>query len=112
MRPVPDAFYPAMLDGIPVDVIDVPFEILVVANYVFPVSTLPDTSLPPFSTALGAFFTGRDGSRKSRLYQSPAYLVVRITLGQGPDAMQVLRQNDNRIDFEGMAALHFSEDLP
>ena len=47
MWPVPHSSYPAMLDRIPVNVIDVPLKILVVANQVFPVSALPDIALTP-----------------------------------------------------------------
>ncbi len=101
-----------MLDRIPVNVIDVPLEILVVANQVFPVSALPHTALAPVYAAHRPSFTDRDGTRKPRLDQSPARRVVRVAGRQGPDEVQVFGQDDHRIDFEGMLALDLAEDRP
>jgi len=101
-----------MLDRIPVNVIDVPFEIPVIANQVFPVAALPDTALAPFYAAHGPSFTDRYGTRKPCLDQSPAGLVVRVAGRQSPDAVQVFGQDDHRIDFEWILALDLAEDLP
>jgi hypothetical protein len=79
-----------MLDRVPVNVIDVPFEIPVVANQVFPVSALPDTALASFYAARGPSLAGRYGPRKPCLDQSPAGLVVRVAGRQSPDAVEVL----------------------
>ena len=101
-----------MLDRVPVNIIDVPLEIPVVANQVFPVSALPDAALASFYAARGPSLTGRYGARKPGFDQSPAGLVVRIAGRQSPNAVQVFGQDDHRIDFEGMLALNLAEDLP
>ena len=94
------------------NVIDVPFEILIVANQVFPVSALPDATLASFYAADGPFFTDRYGARKPCLDQSSAGLVVRIAGRQSPDTVQVLRQDNYRIDFEGMPTFELAKNLP
>lgn len=94
------------------NVINVPLEIPVVANQVFPVSALPDAALASFYAARGPSVTGRYGARKPCLDQSPAGLVVRIAGRQSPDAVQVLGQDDHRVDFEWMPALDLAKDLP
>jgi hypothetical protein len=47
-----------------------------------------------------------------RLDQSPAGLVVRVAGRQSPDAVEVIGQDDHRIDFEWILALDLAEDLP
>ncbi len=47
MRPIGDSLCPAVFDGIPMDIIDMPLKISVVANRMFPKSALPK---PIFTT--------------------------------------------------------------
>jgi hypothetical protein len=75
-----------MLDRIPMNVINMPLEILVVANQAFPVSLLPDAALTPVDAAGGSSFTDRYGPRKPGLDQRPSGLVVRVIGRQGPNA--------------------------
>ena len=45
MRPIPDSLYKAMLDRIDMDVVDVTRQVLLIANSVLPITSLPDAAL-------------------------------------------------------------------
>jgi hypothetical protein len=45
MRPVFYALHKSMFDRVELDIIDVPLEILLIAQCVFPISSLPNTAL-------------------------------------------------------------------
>ena len=110
--PIPDPIYPAMLNRIPVNVIDAPFKIKVVTYQMFPISTLPDATLTSLCPAHGSSFTWRDGTRKPSLNQCPSCLIVRITWWQCPNAMQVIGENDYRIDVKRMIVLDLAKASP
>ena len=88
---------------------NVSFKIPLVAYQVFPVSTLPDTTLTSPRPARGSPFTGRNSTRKFRVDQSPSCLVVRIAKWHRPNAMQAIGERDNR---KRMIALDLAEGVP
>lgn len=84
--PISNPLYPTMLHCVPVNIIDVTLEIPVIADQVFPISTLPYPTLAPSFPALGSFFTRLDFTGKPRFDQSPSCLIICVTIGQGPNA--------------------------
>jgi hypothetical protein len=83
MRPVRYARYVSMLHGIEVDVVDVAIEICVVANRVFPITTLPDALFALQHLALRPV-TSFDSARKPALDKAPAGGEIGIMLRQHP----------------------------
>ena len=51
MRPIPDSLYKTMLDRIDVNVVNVPGQIVLIADRVLPITPLPDAALPLGSAA-------------------------------------------------------------
>lgn len=97
-----------MLHRVEVDVVDVPLEILVVADGVFPISTLPDFSLAVFTTP------GTDAALSQRCGEAtfdhpPPHRVTIVAVGKLPHAMQVIRQHHGRDDVERMACADLGE---
>ncbi|MCA1861978.1 hypothetical protein LE191_17855 [Janthinobacterium sp. HSC-3S05] len=87
-----------MLDGVVVDVIDVVCEVAFVTQDVLPIPLLPDI----FKIAALA---------EPRLDQAPARHEIGITIRQGPDAMQVIRKDDDGIDSEWPFMAHGAESV-
>ena len=103
IRPIAHSGDKAMLHGIEMNIIDVPFEILLVANGVFPESTLPQRdfaiSVPrDWSTGLD------DGGGEPTLDQMPTIRKIGVSLGQCHDDVEVIGQYDHGIDRERMIA--------
>lgn len=89
-----------MLDRIEVDVIEVPPEVVLVSDPVFPEAALPESTFP-FRDPRGApSLTGRHLHRKCGFHMRPAYRVVGIAGRLRPKAMQVIRQHDDGIHDE------------
>lgn len=101
MRPVAHASDEIMFDGIDVDVIDVPLKVPVVADRVLPKSPLPQRVFA-IRMARDSHAGFGDGSREAAFDQLPPGWIVRVSLRQGHDDVQMIRQNDNRIDGERM----------
>ena len=112
MRPIPDPRYARVFNRIPMDIIDMLPEVSVIPNQVLPITALPDAPLAPFYATARSTFTGRDAAGKPRLDQGPARFVIRIPLGKSPDAVQVIGQNHNCVDFERVGVLYLSECVP
>ncbi len=101
MRPVTHAGDETMFDGINVDVIDVPLKIPVVADRVLPISPLPQRVFA--IRVMRDWHAGfGDGSGEAAFDQLPPGWIVCISLRQGHDDVQMIRQNDDRVDGERM----------
>jgi hypothetical protein len=82
-----------MLDRIPVNVIDMPAQILIIANQMFPVAALPDASLTAHDASSTSPIISGQSTREPRLDVRPAICVVGIVDRQAPDAVQVIGQH-------------------
>lgn len=87
----------AVLHRVPVNVINVPRQILIVLDGVFPISFLPDISF-----AFPAFmFQGHwQPACETGLQQSNARRKIVVTGRQAPNEMHVVRQDDRRNCFK------------
>ncbi len=95
MRPIRHALNVAVFYRVPVNIVHVRGEIRLVANQVFPKPLLPKRALPflgsttrqqGFIVQAFAALLSDDGFN-----DAPAGGKIGIALGQGPDAMQVIR---------------------
>ena len=84
--------------------------IVIIANFVFPKPALPDRA---FSFLLfRCVYPGLSVKKrfrafgKSRLDQTPAFGEIVVTFRQGPDTMQVIRQQYPGIDGKGVMLPH------
>src|SRR5581483_4289932 len=102
IRPIRRARCVAVLDRIEVNVIAVGREIPLIANRMFPVTPLPDAAFAFGYAARRTVLPAGDPLRKFRFDQAPAQREVRISRRQRPDAVQVFRENDNRVDRKRM----------
>ena len=103
-----------MFHRIPVNVIAMFFKVEVVANLVFPVSRLPD-GLRPFSLlgqGLWRFVAIRAMAGEIIFDGVPAYRVIFIAGRQGPNAMQMFRQQYKGVDGERMRRFHGTKSRP
>ena len=100
IRPIHHLRHKPVPDRIDMDVIHVTREIIVIANGMLPIASLPDTAFALGGTALGNPFAGHETPRKCRFDQPPARGKVCVVLGQGPDRVQMIRQHNHRIDRE------------
>ena len=103
MWPILGTLHPSMLDRVPVNIIDVPLEIPVITDHVLPIAALPNTTLTSLDTTFRSSFAPRDLAGKPRFDQRLAHLIVRIIVRQGPDAVEMLGKNDNRVNREWMS---------
>lgn len=98
-----------VLHGIVVNVITVPLEISVVPDGVFPEASLPHPSsaialLRPTHRPLDAG-GAQPGLREFLLEIAPPRREIMVAVRQGPDCMNVIRQEDDRVNIEGPACL-------
>jgi len=98
-----------MLDGIEVDVIQVPLIILFMLYQMFPEPALPDATLTPTGAIVGNIFAFLQSPREMVFYQSPAIGVIIITTGKCPYTMQVIRKHDKTINAKGISFQNFTE---
>ena len=99
IRPIDDFAHQAMFDRIVMNVIDMIGKVALIAQDVLPIPLLPDR----FQIATLA---------EPRLDQAPARHEIGIAVGQGPDAMQVIGQNDDGVDIEWPLLTHGAECIP
>src|SRR5438105_12350907 len=71
VRPIANSGHVPVLDRIEVYVVDVPRQISVVADEVFPVAALPNSPLPLRYLACGSVRADRQTARKAALDQAP-----------------------------------------
>jgi hypothetical protein len=102
----------SMLYRIKMNVITMPPNIVFVPQRVLPVSALPDPTFTFETAAFGAFFEALKTSRKNGFNQSPSCRIIRVTGTQSPDSMQVVGQDNDRIDCERVTALCVAERVP
>lgn len=83
-----------------VDVVDMMFQIIFVANEMLPIPPLPQTALTLQNPRSASVFILGDTPRKCGFDMSPTHGVTRIALRQGPKTMQMVRQNHDCINRE------------
>ena len=89
-----------MFDRVEMNVLDVPTQIVVVADQMFPIPTLPDTAFATGDAPIATPFRHRQTTGKARFDLRPAIGIVGIASRQTPDAMQVIRQHHDRRQLE------------
>ena len=86
-----------MFHGIEVNVVDMTLEIAVIANSVFPVTSLPQSKVAVAVTLHGLSRGDRVGAEVP-FDSPPPSGKIRVRLRQGEDCMEVIRQNYDRVD--------------
>jgi hypothetical protein len=99
MRPIAHSGYKTMFHGVEVNVIDVPLEISIIADCVFPEATLPKRVFP-ISVARDRSARLYDGGRESAFDQRPAIGEIGVSVGQRHDDVDMIGQHDDRIGRE------------
>jgi hypothetical protein len=94
MRPILGLIHKPMLHRVEMDVIHMPLQIGLVADRMFPVTPLPDSTLAPFVSHTAAALVIRDAEAEIALDPLPAGREIRVSLRQPPDPVHVLRQHD------------------
>lgn len=105
VRPVGDAGHEAVPDRVDPAILDVPSVILVVADRVLPEPALPEAHLAPRGLARAAARVGRHAFGEARLDLLPARREIGIAPRQGPDRVQMVRQDHDRISQERVLVL-------
>jgi len=100
--PVCRTMHPAVLYRIEMDVVDMPREIGVIADLMFPVAALPDAAFSFGASAGVRGFGAGQLSREARFDQRPAQGEVGVAGRQAPDGVQVFRKDDHGQEVEGM----------
>ena len=91
----------AMLDRVVVDVVQVPREVVLVANSMFPVAPLPDRTFAfAASRCADRVVAVRRCPAELPLDQHPAFGEVAVPVWKLPDAVQVIRKYDHGGNFE------------
>ena len=102
MRPIAHARNEAMLDGVDITVRDMPGVVSFVADHVLPKPPLPDAALIARLADRCAMLPLWQRFRKGSLDETPARREIRIAGRQRPDGVNVVRQHDESVDFEGI----------
>src|ERR1700730_3231607 len=95
-----------------VNVIEVTHEVVLVAERVLPIAPLPNPALAFDAAAVGDWLASRQSMRKAAFDQAPAGGEIRIAIGQGPDRVQVIREDHGGFDREGMPCPHLAKRCP
>jgi hypothetical protein len=90
VRPLADHLNQSVPDRIVMDVIHVGSHVPIVLNLVFPETALPYSPLALRDSSGRPPFVGESGAWETRFDQTPPRREVRIPLGQGPYATQVV----------------------
>jgi hypothetical protein len=101
-----------MFDRVEVDVIEVPGKIGLVAQGVLPITPLPNSALAFAGAARRDPLAWGQTTREGAFDQAPTRGEIRIVLGQGPDHVQVTRQDHGGVDRKGMPCPGQSETSP
>ena len=72
MRPIGHAGYVAMPDRIEMRVVDMALQVIVVADQVFPIASLPEAPLLLGDATRASMFAMRDAAREEALDEPPA----------------------------------------
>jgi len=104
MRPIHHPITMPVLHRVVMDVINMPNEIQLIPDLVFPVTPLPKRRFPMFALGGGEPFAALVRPTAHHAHppfnQIPARGVIRIAGWQGPDAMHMIRQQHPGIDDE------------
>jgi hypothetical protein len=99
----------AMLHRVEMNVINVGSIVLFITDRVVPKATLPYPTFTPGCAAHGKIFAYRQPARKPRFQHPPAAAEIGIVRGQRPNRMEVLRQNNDRVDAEWVECFRIAE---
>src|ERR1043165_7030197 len=102
MRPIHRPLAQSVLHRVVMNVIHMTDIIIVVANHVFPESSLPDSTFAFIGSTARSRLGVWHGAREYLLDLGPAHRIIVIALGKRPDAMQMLRQDDDGINVKRM----------
>ena len=98
-----------VLNRVEVNVIEVPRKIVFVAQRVLPIAALPNPALA-FAQAAGRNrFALRQAPRKPRFDHHPADREIGIAFRHCPDGMEMIRQDNDRIDRKRTAPSRFAK---
>ena len=97
-----------VLDGVEGNVIHVGRVVGVIADRVFPISTLPDTGFTLAYERRASVSRMRDAAGKQRLDRSPTGRKIGVAGRQSPHAMEMVRQNDEGVDMKWPGPPRFS----
>src|SRR5260370_26717031 len=100
MRPVANASHQAVFHWIVVNIVHVPDEIVLVANGVFPVTSLPEGKLT-VRVATHRYSCSEQVSAEVSFDSSPTPGKIRVARRQGQHRVQVVRHDDHSIDRKG-----------
>jgi hypothetical protein len=103
MRPIADARHQAVLHRIEMDIVEVPREILLVADRVLPKPSLPEPVLA-FAIAFDRDSASHDLAGEVALDPPPSAGKVEVVRRQSEDCVEVVRQDHDSIDREGAFA--------
>jgi hypothetical protein len=87
MRPIGYASHPSMSCRVSMDVIHVTVEVSLIADEMFPETSLPKASFTPLGAALRDALAFFDGTGEMSLDRTPAGIKIRLAGTQRPDAM-------------------------
>lgn len=109
MGPIRHAGDVPVFDRVVMDVIAVDVEIPLITKGMFPESALPNASFAFLLPSSRQAFPRREGSGKRGFDQPPSCGVVRIVRRQSPQAMQMIRENDDSVDVKRSLPPHGNE---
>jgi hypothetical protein len=91
-----------VFDRVEVDVIEMPGKIGLVAQGIFPISSVPNPALAFAGAADRDLLASGQATREGAFNQAPTLGEISIVLGQGPNHVRVIRQDHSGIDRKGM----------
>ncbi len=94
VRPICNARDMPVFDGIELNVIDVSLKIGLIADRVLPIAPLPNSFLA-FNNLARRARSRLDSPREAAFDERPSGGKVCISIGQGPDSVEVIRKNAN-----------------
>ncbi len=109
MGPIRHAGDVPVFDRVVMNVIAVDVEVPLITKGMFPESVLPNASFAFLLPSIRQAFPRREGSGKRGFDQPPSCGVVRIVRRQSPQAMQMIRENDDSVDVKRSLPPHGSE---
>jgi hypothetical protein len=101
-----------MMNGIDVNVIEMPLEITLIADRMLPESPLPDALLAlraPTFVSRGSTIRLDVRACKRFFDQAPARRKIRVAIGQRPKRMQMVRKDNIAIELKWMSLADFVE---
>jgi hypothetical protein len=96
-----------MLDGIPMDVVNMRKVICLVPDKMIPKPPLPKTTLATFDATIGNPLTLLNGSGEIAFYQTPPRGKIRIARWKRPNTVQMIRQDHDGFYLEAMVLANF-----